>query len=390
MFSFSTLDLAFMEAHAHAVIPELLLRGKWTPREKELLEQIFRKQKHAKKLPQCAENPQFYWPPTLNLEQCSSEKTARFKASLINGHRLIDLSAGLGIDSLYLSEHVETANLIEPDAELSAMSAYNLAAVMGKRNLIFHSGLNAESFLKAETGIADWIYVDPSRRNVQGQKVFKLADCEPNIIALASRMLAIAPRCLIKLSPMADVQQLRRELPGISRVYALHAEGECKELLLVLENKSTVFKKIAVDLDAESAVVLEEVEGQERPISYGLPQTFIYEPNAAIHKLGLYAALAREYQLVKLHPDSHLFTSGVLVPDFPGRVFTLNEVLSLDRKVLWHFIPERKANITVRNFPLSVAEIRAKTKLVDGGSVYLLATTLIDRRKVLLFCSKAN
>lgn len=390
MYSFSDTDLAFMAKHAQADVPGLLLRGKWLEREKVLLEQVFRKQKSGKKLPTCALNPQFYWPPSLNLEQSSSEKTARFKAGLVQGNRLLDLSAGMGIDALFMSASFEQVDLVEPNAELSAISAYNLGQVMGIHHAVFHGNRSAEAFISTFKDKVDWIYLDPSRRNEQGKKVFKLADCVPNIIELAPTLLQLSPRCMVKLSPMADVQQLRRELCNISTVYALQAEGECKELLLVLEPNPTGFKKIAVDLDKDTPIWVEEQEDGINDIQYHLPQTYIYEPNAACHKLQVYGAIAKQYNLNKLHPDSHLFTSNEWLPHFPGRTFRLNEVLPLDRKQLERLIPDRKAHITVRNFPMSVAEIRAKTKLVDGGSVYLLATTLIDRRKVILFCVKPN
>ncbi|MBU3676126.1 MAG: class I SAM-dependent methyltransferase [Chitinophagaceae bacterium] len=390
MFSFSDADLAFMSKHAQSDVPGLLLRGKWSEREKELLEQVFRKQKAGKKLPSCALNPQFYWPPSLNLEQSSSEKTARFKAGLMHGKRLLDLSAGMGIDALFLSASFEQVDLVEPNAELSAISAYNLGQVMGLHHAVFHGNRTAEDFVSILNESVDWIYIDPSRRNEQGKKVFKLADCVPNIIELAPTLLQRSKQCMVKLSPMADVQQLRRELPNISTVYALQADGECKELLLILEANPSSFKKIAVDLDNDSPIWVEETENSVSEIPYHLPQAYIYEPNAACHKLQVYAAIAKQYGLNKLHPDSHLFTSENWVPHFPGRTFQLKDILPLDRKQLQERIPDRKAHITVRNFPMRVADIRAKTKLVDGGNVYLLATTLIDRRKVILFCVKPN
>ena len=387
---FSELELAFMREKAIADIPGLLLKGKWSVREKYLLEQVARRQRVAKKLPLCVSNEQFQWPPTLHLEQSSSEKTAQFKANLLEGGRLIDLSAGLGIDALYMAPRVERIDLVEPNTELSAWSAYNLNNVMGIKHAIFHGGKTAETFLEDDKTDADWIYVDPSRRGIGGQKVFKLDECSPNITALLPRLLTKAPRILVKLSPMADVRQLQRELPCIHTVWALYTDGECKELLLLLTAGEHELTMIAVDLDNGISVSESAQNVSTFNMPYHLPMRFIYEPNAAIHKLALYRGVAKQYGVEKLHPDSHLFTSDDYIPDFPGRTFECISICSLDRTAIKEAIPDNKAHISVRNFPLTVAQIRTKSKLADGGSAYVFATTLIDRRKVLLVCKKAS
>lgn len=385
---FSESDLAFMRSYAQASVPDTLLRGRFTEHEKALLEQVGRRQRVAKKLPICWANEQFKWPPTLHLEQSSSEKTAQFKASLIDGERLIDLSAGMGIDALYMASSVQRIDLVEPNITLSALSAYNLTSVMGISKAVFHGGETAELFLANDKEPADWIFLDPSRRSDSGQKVFKLNECSPNIMELLPHLLAKAPHILVKLSPMADVRQLQRELPCIKTVWALYTEGECKELLLLLEAGEHRLTRCAVDLDLNIEVRQQDGFGEQYAMAYSEPLQYIYEPNAAIHKLGIYAALAERYGLKKLHPDSNLFTSNEAISCFPGRSFLYETQCALDARTIQQLLPDKKANITVRNFPLTVAQVRAKSKLADGGSAFIFATTLIDQRKVLLICRK--
>ena len=385
---FSESDLAFMREYAQVSVPDALLRGRFSDHQKGLLEQVARRQRIAKKLPVCWANEQFQWPPTLHLEQSSSEKTAQFKARLVQGERLIDLSAGMGIDALFMAASVKRIDLIEPNSELSALSAYNLEKVMGISKAVFHGGQTAEAFLANDEAPADWIYIDPSRRSDSGQKVFKLNECSPNIIELLPLMLAKAPQILVKLSPMADVRQLQRELPCLKTVWALYTEGECKELLLLLEAGEHTLTRIAVDLDLAIDVTQQDGFAEQYAMAYSEPLHYIYEPNAAIHKLGVYSALAEHYGLKKLHPDSNLFTSNEQIADFAGRSFVFETQCALDHRVLHQLLPDKKANIAVRNFPLTVAQVRTKSKLADGGSAYLFATTLIDQRKVLLICRK--
>jgi hypothetical protein len=238
-------------------------------------------------------------------------------------------------------------------------------------------------------------YIDPARRGDHGQKLVSIADCQPNVIELLPQMFALTDKVVVKLSPMLDITRAIDELPHIEKLYVISVGNECKELLLLINkeyNSDTEIYAINIDNKGNKSDILKGTIPSENKINISHARsigTYLYEPYAAHLKSGLYKTIAQQYNCEKLHQHSHLYTSNTLNNDFPGRKFEVKEVIPFDKKsakALFKSLP--KANITTRNFPLTVNELRTQYKIKDGGETYIFATTLYDESKVLIICQK--
>lgn len=354
--------------------------------------QIAGKQSIAEKIPSWHNAEGVLFPKHLSLEQCSSELTARYKASLIKGESFIDLTGGFGIDCAFISANFQRAIYIERQTELCEIAENNFP-LLGLRHIIVKNE-DSVSYLK-ETGKVNCIFIDPARRNEQGGKTVAISDCEPDVRELASLLLSKADSVMIKLSPMLDLTLALHDMPNTKEVHVISVANECKELLLLLDKQQQSEKSIyCVNINKNGRIQhfrFSREQEQSAVCEYAAEVSkYLYEPNASILKAGAYKSISAIYKVRKLHPNSHLYTSDTLVPDFPGRVFQCESTFSLNKKELKEELDKiKKANITVRNFPASVAELRKRTKLGDGGDLYLFATTLSDERKVIIKCVKA-
>ena len=357
---------------------------------REAVLQIQARRKAQHKLPGWFANDHIFYPSLLALEQCSSEATARFKAGLATGRTLVDLTGGMGVDTAAFSSGFEQVTHVEQNAELSEITAYNLGQ-LGITNVRVVNA-RCEDWLAAPPEPADWLYLDPARRDDAGGKAVRLQDCEPPVLDFREKMLKTAAHVLLKTSPMLDIDAAVRDLGQVAAVYVVAVENEVKELLFHL-TRTAEPEIFAVNL-AKTGEVAEEFRFTRRgevaaKVAFGLPEAFVYEPNAAMLKAGAFRSVAAAFGLRKLHANSHLYTSTDLRRDFPGRAFRLVAVSKLDKKALAAHLPGGQANIAVRNFPMTVADIRKKTALRDGGDTYLFATTDVDNRKIVLVCEKA-
>lgn len=356
--------------------------------QKELAEQIEAKEKCQKKLPEWFNTPNIYYPKKLNIEQTSSEATAKYKAQIVSGKSLVDLTGGLGVDSYFFSKKVRSVLHCEINAELSEIASHNFK-ILGQENIkcLPENGI---LFLEKSTQHFDWIYVDPSRRNDVKGKVFLLKDCLPNLPKHLPLLFEKTQNILVKTSPLLDIKMGVDELDFVKEIHVVAIENEVKELLFVLEKGYLESIKIkTVNLLSESNAIFDFNLEEEKQINtdFEEPSVYLYEPNAAILKSGGFKSVANAYGLKKLHPHSHLYTSDKLM-DFPGRRFSIQQTLPYSKKSL-KSIAVSKANITTRNFPISVAEIRKKHKIKDGGSRYLFFTKSINDTLLVLDCVKA-
>ena len=334
-------------------------------------EQIVARRAIKEKLPEWHAHPEIFYPSRLSTEQCSSELTARYKQRLAAGDSLCDLTGGLGVDSYYFAQSVGHVYYVERDPAYCEAAVRNFKCLRAG-NITCAAG---DAYGMATSISADTFYLDPARRAKDNRRVFALADCEPDVLRLKSILLRKARRLIVKISPMADLTETSRLLPETSEIHVLAVRNECKELLFVLESDPG-HRPVPI-----TAVNFTPQGGQT---------DYLYEPNAAILKSGAFKTVARRYGLSKLERHSHLYTSSRLVADFPGRIFAVECVLDFSGKQLKALGKELpKANITVRNFPLSVADLRQKSGIRDGGDTYLFATTLHPRRPVLLVTRKA-
>lgn len=377
----------FIAQNLQADITKLVLKG--SPFEEvstsELIEQIEAKKRCEKKLPSWFTTPDIYYPNKLNIEQTSSEATALFKSSLIKGDRIIDVTGGFGIDDIAFSKHFKSVTHCELNSDLSIIVDHNLQQ-LGIKNITTINGNGIDYILNSNITY-DWIYIDPSRRNDIKGKVFLLEDCLPNVPLHLSDLLKKSPQILIKNSPLMDITSCIQELQFVKEIHIIALQNEVKEVLVFIEKdyqEAIIIKATNIGKETQS---FEFTYQQEYDYELTLPLKYLYEPNSAILKSGGFSAIANQYKLGKLHQHSHLYTSENLM-DFPGRQFEILEVLSYNKKELLKRLPQKKANITTRNFKESVANIRKKTGIKDGGDIYLFFTTNKKEEQIVLLSKK--
>jgi len=354
---------------------------------KELVQQIQSKTKCKKKLPRWYNTPKIYYPKVLNIEQASSESTAVYKSGIVSGKSLCDLSGGFGIDSFFFSKKMETVIHCEIEKELSEIAAYNFF-VLGAKNIqaIADDGIE---LLKKEITTFDWIYVDPSRRNHIKGKVFKLKDCLPNIPDNLDFLFQKSNNIMLKTSPLLDIEAGLKELKHVKEIHVVAVHNEVKELLWVpqKEFKGEAEIKTVNIKDKVKETLSINISSEKKEVSkYAAPLSYLYEPNAAILKAGAFKSVGNLFGLYKLHQHTHLYTAEKHT-EFPGRQFKIDQVITYSKKNIKK-LRIKKANIAVRNFYLSVADIRKQFKISDGGVCYLFFTRIIDEKQVVLICSK--
>jgi hypothetical protein len=340
-----------------------------------IAEQLSARRKAKTKLPLYYNTTNIIYPPGLNLEQSSSEKTAQFKAKVLSTmpqlKLLADATGGLGIDSFYLSKTFETVYHIEPNMDLQQIAQHNHTVLQAKN--IHYVNSRAEPFINQSDKKFDCIFIDPSRRKV-GQKVFRLSDCEPNIASLLPVFFDRSNYVLIKTSPLLDIQQGLQELANVEKIWVLAVDNECKELLFLCHKGFSGEPEITAVNMRNTPETFSFFNSSEKASAALLsdPLLYIYEPNAALLKAGAFKILCKSFSVFKLHASTHLYTSSMLIENFPGRIFKNLQRVRPDAKALAEIFPEGKANIITRNYPLSVDALRRKTKLKDGGYLYLL------------------
>ncbi len=354
----------------------------------ELAQQIAGRVKARQKLPTWFAQRGIYYPPTLNLEQTSSETTAIYKSKLVSGNTLIDLTGGFGIDDYFFARHIQKVIHCELHSELSHITAHNFK-VLGVHNCVTIASDGLE-ILKNQKNV-DWIYIDPSRRHESKGKVFFLEDCLPNVPASLELFFSKSNNILIKTSPLLDIQTGINALKQVKEIHIVAVNNEVKELLWILDKAFTgdvAIKTMNIQKAANQEFSFILKDEAKQTIDFALPKTYLYEPNSAILKSGGFLSIANAFGLQKLHIHSHLYTSDEQI-DFPGRRFRIVSVLPYQKKILSKAGITR-ANITIRNFPESVATIRKKLNIKDGSENYLFFTTDHEHKKIMIQCEKIS
>ena len=386
--------LAFIDSHRGDDVRTLALQAKKYPAVDmaEAVGQIAGYQIAEKKVPLWAQTAGIRYPQHLSMEQCSSEVTARYKASLVSGDTLTDLTAGWGVDCSFLARNFRCADYVERQETLCRIAAHNFP-LLGLPHVRIHCA-DAVEYLQSMEPV-DCLFLDPARRDSHGGKTVAIAECEPDVCRLEPLLVEKGKTVMIKLSPMLDMASALRDLQYVRRIHVVSVNNECKELIILLRKAPDEEEAAAGEVIISCEQVVNNSVHQHFQFTFseeksaGCPLAesvgnYLYEPGAALLKAGPYRLLATRYGVEKLHPNSHLYTSSGLV-DFPGRRFRVTAVSGFgkkDLKVLLEGV--EKANLTVRNFPSSVAELRKKLKLKEGGDTYLFATTLASGEKVLI------
>ena len=390
--------LEFIRIHADEDVRQLAFLGKKNP-EVDMayaLDQIAGRQKARVKIPSWASIDGIVYPPHISMEQCSSEQTARYKASIAgNGDKIVDLTAGFGVDMAFMSAGFKQAVHVEMQPQLCAISSENYK----------HLGLNHVQVVCSD-GVgylhqmehADLIFIDPARRDQHGARTYGIADCTPNVLEIIDEMLQKADRVMIKLSPMLDWQKTVADVGNVSQVHIVSVDNECKELLLeVKKGKGEKVKVFCVNDDQVFSYEIGETHSfTPSPLHSFTPSplhsfTFLYEPNASVMKAGCFNLISHRFGITQPDANSHLFLSDKLVEGFPGRGFVIERVSTMNKRELKEALAGiDKANVAVRNFPLSVADLRKRLKLKDGGDVYIFATTDAKKGHLVMVCRKIS
>lgn len=391
--------LLFIEKNAHADYRSLALQAKKYPQVDMAMAvvQIAGRQIAEAKIPTWYHTEGLLYPKHLSMEQCSSEATARYKAGLIEGESFVDLTGGFGIDCSFLSRKFKRADYVERQAELCDLARHNFP-LLGLQIGVHHE--DGEVYLNGMQPV-DCIFLDPARRDGHGGKTVAIADCEPDVSVLENKLVGKAHTVMVKLSPMLDLSLALNSLKHVREVHIVSVNNECKEMLLILQ-KTSVSSEVLIHCEHIMGTSMCDSAHQhftftrelERASDCSLTTTvdaYLYEPNASILKAGGYRSLAQFFPVKKLHTNSHLYVSSHFIENFPGRSFQVLAVSGFGKKELKTFLQGvEKANLTVRNFPSSVAELRKRLKLKEGGEDYLFATTLADESKVLIKCKKCG
>lgn len=352
----------------------------------ELANQIVAKQKSKSKLPTWFSKQDIYYPNKISIEQSSSEITANYKSSIVSGKTLIDLTGGFGVDVHYFAQKFNRVTHCELQTDLSEIVKHN-NTILGNSNIECFAG-DSMDFLERNNDVYDCIYIDPSRRHDHKGKVFLLKDCVPNVPANLNSLFNKSNTILIKNSPILDIHSAINELNFVKEIHIVAVQNEVKEFLLLLE------KDYSKDITVYTVNFLKEKQqdfhfslSQQRTAEYGEVSKFLYEPNAAIMKSGGFQEVGIQYAVKKLHQHSHLYTSDVLVEDFPGRIFEIETIFPFDKR-LKKELGISKANIATRNFPKSVAQLRKELKIKDGGQFYLFFSKNMHDELIVIVCVK--
>ncbi len=415
----------FIRIHRNDDIRQLALKAR--PEGIDLgyaVEQIAGWQAACRKLPTWAATEGIVFPPHLSMEQCSSEPTAIYKRRLAlrltDGHTesIADLTGGFGVDFSYMAQGFKQATYVERQERLCEIARHNFPRIgLESAKIVCADGT---SFLETLPHV-QVIFLDPVRRDGKGERTFAISDCTPNVALLRDKLLEHAEHVVIKLSPMLDWHKAATDMQGVNEVHIVAVKNECKELLLVLghsshdnlaepkvycvdcstdasgnttfntivfntENEESTFNSKTANKQAYDSECIQDADSQE---THGFTGMFLYEPNAAIMKSGYFDEVAIRYGARQVARNSHLYLSPTRLDGFPGREFIVKTATGLNKKELKHNLANiAKANVAVRNFPLSVADLRKKLRLSDGGMTYIFATTLADGQKILFICEK--
>ncbi|WP_209331375.1 class I SAM-dependent methyltransferase [Lunatimonas salinarum] len=351
-------------------------RGKTSFDLKLAIQQIQARQRLRNKVPSWAQHADLIFPASLSLEQASSEVTARYKASLVRGNTLIDLTGGLGVDAFFLSQSFAKTDYVERQPELAELAAHNFSQ-LAPDTIRVHTG-DGLALLANSSEKYDLIYLDPARRGGHNQKMVRLEDCEPNLIAHWSLLTQKGHAVLAKVSPMLDIKGALASLPDIQQVWIVAHKNEVKELLLFWEAGKSVSNPYIHCVDIRpmetrtfSFTYPEEEEAQ---VEYGDAGEFLIEPQAAILKAGAFRSFAKRFGLRKLHPNSHLYSGTSVIEDLPGRVFRILQEMRQPKRELRELFPSGVVNVITRNYALHAEDLKKKYRLQDGGNLFLIGT----------------
>ena len=353
------------------------------------------------KIPHWADTDGIIYPKHLSMEQCTSQYIAEYKASRVENligknFRMADLTGGFGVDCYFISRSAARTCYNEMSTELSSIVAENFNT-LGRQDIEVSCSDAAEFLSNLQDDSFDLTYLDPARRGNTGQKLISISDCQPDAVSLQNDLLRVSRYVMLKLSPMLDISRALTEMHHVSHVMVIGLEGECKEIALLIQrdfNGEPLIEAVDIDAQGKPGPVISSKKSADSalPLPIATPEllkpgTYLSEPSAPYMKSALFRTIAAQTGTAMLHPDTHLFWSKEKPESFPGRTFQLQGIIPFDKRSLSTLI-KTQANLSVRNFPETAPALQQKLKLRDGGSRYLIATTLSDSKRVLLNLQK--
>lgn len=397
----------FIQQHLNDDTAELLLAARKYPNIDVpfAVEQIEARKRLKGKLPEWYENAELIMGGRVPAEQCSSEVTARYKRSIIEGlgfrveslemQSLCDMTGGMGIDFWYMSEGMKQAIYTERNETLCEIAKHNFEVLKDGRHPEIEIRLGDGQKLPIPS--VDIIYLDPARRAGDGSRVYAMEDCEPNIVAWQDELLQKAKMVLVKLSPMVDLTDVLRKLKGVTDVYIVGVKNECKEVLVKQAHAlgdSLYARGVTVhcvdfltDKTIEDSYNLSDI-AEITVVSDGV-KSYLYEPDVTLMKAQAFGSLCHRFPVYQLDYETHLMTSDEFIADFPGRIFEVEEMIPFSSKVMKRLKKEiSQANIATRNFVMTAEELQKRSGIKDGGEVYLFGTKVKDMGQILLKCRK--
>lgn len=352
-----------------------------------LLNQIKFRQKNTQRFPTLTQSDLTVFPSGVSTEQASSEVTAIYKSDLVSGELLMDLTGGLGVDCMAFSKHFKKVIHLERTPEVQQSAAHNFN-ILGFNN-IQSEECDSINFLEATTENPDVIFLDPARRDSAAQKVFKIEVCEPNLLEVLPLLQQKSKTVLVKLAPMLDINDVLNKISGISEIHIVSVKNDCKEILLKIEKEALETKIYCVNLESHQPVFSFILKGNsEYHFNFSEAENYVYEPNASIMKAGAFKELAQEFGLKKIAPNTHIFTSEVLTPHFPGRIFQLEKSMAYAKKEVKKAFPEGAASVSCRNFPDKPELVKKKLQLKESATHTLFAIRNSQEKPILLLCKK--
>lgn len=337
------------------------------------------------------------FPFPVAIQQCSSEEVARWRSSLVVGDSLVDLTGGLGVDCFFMGQGVASVTYVDADVRAVEAARHNFA-LLGKTGVDFVCS-TAEDYvetLAASGQKVGTLFVDPSRRTSSGGRLFRVADCSPDVSLLADKMLAVADVVLVKLSPLLDVSSLLAQLACVSDVYAVGCAGECKDLVVRMSSQKTVSQPtmhaVYIDGGGDEFVFAQDDE-KAAVADFATPQPgwHLFEPNPTLMKMGPFRLIGKRFGACAISASSHLYVAAADIPSFPGRRFCVDAVYDGGRKGRGKLQGDTsRASVAVRGFPMSAEALRKLLRLKDGGDAYVFGVTAADGALRLVLCHRVG
>lgn len=375
--------IAFAQEHSQDDPLKLVLQQKRYPGVDLSLvaQQLDGRRQAADKWPLLADCPNYFFPPKINREQSSSQATAEYKSELFNrlkGTTFADLTGGMGIDTYFIGRNTEHADYFELNPDLYSITRHNLS-VLNQSQIDCHNTDSLQYLAEHDTHY-DVILIDPARRNSHGGKVVAFEDCTPNLL---DNLALLRSRCrylLVKASPMIDISQALQQLGSVTEISIISVGGECKEVLFLISadesERPTEIRCVNLQSDDPSIIFSPAQEVNAAPLFATHVGQYLYEPNASIMKGGCFNLLGQQLGLAQLARNTHLYTSDTFMPEFPGRKFHVLQEMSLNAKEAKRVLPESKAHVATRNYPMAAADLQKKLKIKEGGHLFIIAATL--------------